>query len=51
MSVGSPVTRILAWIATFAVWAPIALMLLTSAVGSSRAGAFLMDFLMGRDRR
>ncbi len=42
----SPLTRVLALLGTIAVLSPIALMLVTSAIGSSRAGSFRMDYLI-----
>jgi len=42
----SPLARILAVAGTIAVLAPIALMLVTSAIGTSRSGSFRMDYLI-----
>lgn len=46
MNLRSPLTRILALIGTAAVWFPIAVMLVTSAIGSAAERTFLMDFLI-----
>ena len=46
MNPRSPLTRTLALIGTIAVLSPVALMLLTSALGTSRSGSFRMDYLI-----
>lgn len=46
MNQRSPLTRVLALLGTIAVWLPILFMLLTGVIGSIRARAFRMDYLI-----